>query len=154
VLVIGAALLIGTFLKLEDVNPGFTTDNVLSAYMSMTGSRFHRTGSVAQIVRDGRERLMAVPGVLDVGVSNCLPLQGCFGMGFDVLGRLTGETPTTGVAGYFSISWSYFSALEIPLLRGRAFTVQDDSASPGVVIINQDMPRPYLRHCDPLTDRM
>jgi putative ABC transport system permease protein len=127
---------------------------VLSASMSMTGSRFQRTGPVAQIVRDGRERLMAVPGVLDVGVSNCLPLQGCFGMGFDVLGRLTGETPTTGVAGYFSISWSYFSAFEIPLLRGRAFTVQDDSAAPGVVIINQAMARRYWPNGDPLKDRI
>jgi predicted permease len=152
VLVIGATLLIRTFLRLEDVNPGFTTDNVLSSSMSMTGSRFQRTGPVAQMVRDGRERLMAVPGVLDVGVSNCLPLQGCFGMGFDVLGRLTGETPTTGVAGYFSISWSYFSALEIPLLRGRAFTAQDDSAAPGVVIINQAMARRYWPNGDPLKD--
>uniref|UniRef100_Q01Y65 Permease n=1 Tax=Solibacter usitatus (strain Ellin6076) TaxID=234267 RepID=Q01Y65_SOLUE len=154
VLVIGAALLIRTFLKLEDVNPGFTTDNVLSASMSMTGRRFQATGPVAQVVRDGRERLMAVPGVLDVGVSNCLPLQGCFGMGFDVLGRGAGETPANGVAGYFSISWSYFSALEIPLLRGRAFTAMDDGAAPGVVIINQAMARRYWPHGDPMKDRI
>jgi predicted permease len=60
VLVIGAALLIRTFLKLEDVNPGFTTYNVLSASMSISGSRFQRTGPVAQIVRNGREGLMAI----------------------------------------------------------------------------------------------
>jgi putative ABC transport system permease protein len=70
VLVIGAALLIRTFLKLEDVNPGFTTHNVLTASMSISGSRFQKTAPVAQIVRDGRERLMAVPGVLDAGASN------------------------------------------------------------------------------------
>jgi predicted permease len=75
-------------------------------------------------------------------------------MGFDVLGRLTGETPTTGGAGYFSISWSYFSALEIPLLRGRAFTAQDDGAAPGVVIINQAMARRYWPNSDPLQDRI
>jgi predicted permease len=152
VLVIGAALLIRTFLKLEDVNPGFTTHNVLSASMSI--SRFQRTQPVAGIVRDGRERLMAVPGVLDAGASNCLPLEGCFGMSFDVLGRPRGETPFTGVAGFFSISWSYFSTFEIPLLRGRAFTRQDDSAAPGVVIINQAMARKYWSKGDPLTDRI
>ena len=154
VLVIGAALLIRTFLKLEDVNPGFTTHNVLSASMSISGSRFRRTGPVAEIVRDGRERLMAVPGVLDAGASNCLPLQGCFGMSFDVLGRPRGETPFTGMAGCFSISWSYFSTFEIPLLRGRAFTEQDDSAAPGVVIINQAMARQYWSKGNPLSDRI
>ena len=151
VLVVGAALLIRTFLKLQDVNPGFTTYNVLSASMSTSGSRFQKTEAVAQIVRQGRERLMAVPGVIDAAASNCLPLQGCFGMGFDVLRR---PAPSPGVAGYFSISWSYFSAFGIPLLRGRAFTEQDDSAAPGVVIINQAMARQYWRDDDPLKDRI
>jgi predicted permease len=154
VLVVGAALLIRTFLKLEDVNPGFTTHNVLTASMSMSGSRFQRTGPVAEIVRDGRDRLMAVPGVLDAGVSNCLPLQGCFGIGFDVVGRPRGEMPFSGMAGFFSISWSYFSTFEIPLLRGRAFTEQDKSAAPGVVIINQAMARQYWSKGDPLSDRI
>jgi len=154
VLVIGAALLIRTFVKLQDVNPGFTTHNVLSASMSISGSRFRRTEPVAEIVRDGRERLLAVPGVLDAAASDCLPLQGCFGMGFDVLGRPRGETPFTGMAGFFSISWSYFSTFEIPLLRGRTFTEQDDSAAPGVVIINQAMARKYWSKGDPLSDRI
>jgi putative ABC transport system permease protein len=154
VLVIGAALLIRTFLKLEDVNPGFTTHNVLSASMSISGSRFRRTGPVAEIVRDGRERLMAVPGLLDAAASDCLPLQGCFGMSFDVLGRPRGETPFTGVAGFFSISRSYFSTFEIPLLRGRAFNERDHSAAPGVVIINQAMARQYWSKGDPLADRI
>jgi putative ABC transport system permease protein len=154
VLVIGAALLIRTFLKLEDVDPGFSTHNVLTAAMSLSGSRFQRTGPVAQIVRDGRERLMALPGVLDVGASNCLPLEGGFGMTFDVLGRPKGETPFTGGADFYSISWSYFSTFEIPLLRGRAFTEQDDGAAPGVVIINQAMARQYWSKSDPLKDRI
>jgi predicted permease len=154
VLVIGAALLIRTFLNLQDVNPGFTTHNVLSASMSISGSHFQTTAPVAEIVRDGRERLMAVPGVLDACASSCLPLQGCFGMGFDVLGRPRGEMPFTGTAGFFSISWSYFSTFEIPLLRGRAFTEQDDSAAPGVVIINQAMARQYWSESDPLRDRI
>jgi len=154
VLVTGAALLIRTFLKLEDVNPGFTTHNVLTASMSISGSRFQKTEPVAQLIRDGRERLVAVPGALDAAASDCLPLQGCFGMTFDVLGRPRGETPFTGMAGFFSVSWSYFSTFEIPLLRGRAFTEQDDSAAPGVVIINQAMARKYWSNGDPLMDRI
>jgi putative ABC transport system permease protein len=154
VLVIGAGLLIRTFLNLEDVDPGFSTHNILTAAMSLSGSRFQKTAPVAQIVRDGRERIMAVPGVLDVGASNCLPMENRFGMTFDVLGRSKGETPFTGGADFYSISWSYFSAFEIPLLRGRAFTEQDDGAAPGVVIINQAMARQYWPKGDPLKDRI
>ena len=154
VLVIGAALLIRTFLKLEDVDPGFSTRNVLTAAMSLSGNRFQKTAPVAQIVRDGSERLMALPGVLDVGASNCLPLEGGFGMIFDILGRPKGDAPFTGGGGFYSVSWSYFSALEIPLLRGRAFTEHDDGAAPGVVIINQAMARQYWPNSDPLKDRI
>ncbi len=75
-------------------------------------------------------------------------------MGFDILGRPRGETPFTGMAGFFSISWSYFSTFEIPLLHGRAFTEQDDSVVPGVVIINQAMARQYWPESDPLRDRI
>jgi putative ABC transport system permease protein len=154
VLVIGAALLIRTFLKLEDVDPGFTTHNVLTAAMSLSGGRFQKTAPVAQIVRNGRERLMALPGVLDVAASNCLPLESRFGMIFDILGRPKGDTPFTGGGDFYSISWSYFSAFEIPVLRGRAFTEQDDGAAPGVVIINQAMARRYWSKSDPLKDRI
>ena len=154
VLVAGAALLIRTFLRLQDVNPGFTTHNVLSAAMSVNESRFRRTEAVAQIVRDGRDRLMSVPGVVDAGVSSCLPLQGCFGMGFDIPGRPKGNAPFIGAGGLFCVSWSYFSTFEIPLLRGRAFTEQDGSAAPGVIIINQAMARQYWPNGDPLKDRI
>jgi predicted permease len=70
------------------------------------------------------------------------------------LGRPKGDTPFTGGAGFYSISWSYFSAFEIPLLRGRAFTEQDDGAAPAVVIINQAMARQYWPKGDPLRDRI
>jgi len=154
VLVIGAALLIRTFLKLEDVNPGFTTRNIFTAAMSLSGGRFQKTDPVAQIVRDGKDRLKALPGVIDVAASNCLPLDRSFGMSFDVLGRPKGASPFTGIAGFYSISWGYFSTFEIPLLRGRAFTEQDDAAAPGVVIINQAMARQYWPKGDPLKDRI
>ena len=154
VLVIGATLLIRTFLKLEDVNPGFATHNVLVATMSLSGGRFQKTEPVAQIVRDGRERLVALPGVVDAGASNCLPLEGGFGMSFDVMGRPKGDAPFTGIAGFYSVSWSYFSTFEIPLLRGRAFTEQDNGAAPGVVLINEAMAQHFWSKGDPLKDRI
>ena len=76
VLVIGAALLIRTFVKLQAVNLGFATHNVISMAMSVSGDRFQKTAPVAQVIHDGTERVLGVPGVVDVGVTNCLPMAG------------------------------------------------------------------------------
>jgi putative ABC transport system permease protein len=154
VLLIGAALLIRTFYKLQAVDPGFTTKNVLTMSMSVGGDRFQTTGPVAQILRDGMDRVMAVPGVADVGVTNCLPMRGGFGMTFDIVGRPKTNAPFTGGAGFYSTSWSYFETFKIPLLQGRAFTRQDDGSAPRVAIINEAMARQYWPKGDPLTDRI
>jgi predicted permease len=122
--------------------------------MSISGDRFQKTVPVAQIIRDGRERLMAVPGVIDAGVTNCLPMFSGFGMTFDVLGRPKTNAPFTGGAGFYSTSWSYFETFKIPILRGRTFTQQDDGSAPGVAIINEAMAKQYWQKGDPLTDRI
>jgi putative ABC transport system permease protein len=153
VLVIGAALLVRTFRKLGEVDPGFTTHNVLTMTMSISGDRFQTTAPVAQLVRAGEERVQAVPGVVTVGASNCLPLASGFGMVFDILGRPK-NGPFTGGAGFYSISPGYFSSLEIPLLRGRSFTDRDDASAPGVVVISEAMARRYWPKGDPLKDRI
>ncbi|HEX8712866.1 MAG TPA: ABC transporter permease [Terracidiphilus sp.] len=154
VLVIGAALLVRTFMNLEGVDPGFAMHNVMTMSMSVSGDRFQTTAPVAQVIRDGTERLLALPGVSDAGVSNCLPMAGGFGMVFDIVGRPNGNSPVTGGAGFCSISYSYFSTLKIPLLRGRALTPQDDAAAPGVAVINEAMARRYWPNGDPLKDRI
>ena len=118
ILVIGAALLIRTFMKLEGVQPGFNTHNVLTMAMSISGDRFQKTAGVAQLVREGTERLTAVPGVTDAAASCCLPLNGGFGLPFDIVGRPKGNGPFTGGGSYFNVSWNYLNTFKIPLLRG------------------------------------
>jgi predicted permease len=154
VLVVGAALLIRTFMKLQAVDPGFQTHNVLTMTMSIGGERFQKTAGVAQIIRDGTERLDAVPGVESAAASCCLPLEGGFGLPFDIVGRPKGNGPTTGESGYFPVSWSFFDAFKVPILRGRSFTRQDDGSAPGVVIINESMAKQYWPRGDPLQDRL
>jgi putative ABC transport system permease protein len=154
VLVIGAALLVRTFMSLQAVDPGFTMHNVISMSMSVSGDRFQRTGPVAQVIQQGTDRLHAVPGIIDAGVSNCLPMAGGFGMSFDVVGRPKGGDTSSGGAGFCSISYGYFSTLKIPLLRGRYFTQHDDASAPGVVVINQALARHYWPNGDALKGRM
>jgi predicted permease len=106
------------------------------------------------LIRDGVERLNAVPGVTTAAASCCLPLQGGFGLPFDIVGRPKGNSPTTGGAAYLTTSWSYFDAFKVPILRGRNFTQRDDGAAPGVVIINEAMAKQYWPKGDPLNDRL
>jgi len=154
VLVIGATLLIRTFMKLQSVDPGFDTHNVLTMAMSISGDRFLKTSGVAQVIHDGTERINAVPGVAASAAACCLPMQGGFGLPFNIVGRANGNNPTTGGGGYMSVSWSYFDVFRVPVLRGRNFTERDDGSAPGVVIINQAMARQFWPNSDPLNDRL
>ena len=154
ILVIGAALLIRTFMKLQAVDPGYDTRNVLTMAMSISGDRFQKTADVAQLVKDGTERLKALPGATDAAAACCLPLEGGFGLPFDIVGRPKGNAPFSGGANYDTVSWNYFNTFKIPLLRGRLFTEQDNSAAPGVVIINEAMAKQFWPKGDPLKDRL
>jgi len=154
VLVIGATLLIRTFMKLQSVDPGFNTHNVLTMAMSISGDRFLKTAGVAQVIHDGTERINAVPGVVGSAAACCLPLQGGFGLPFNIVGRANGSNPNTGGAGYFPVSWSYFDVFKVPVLRGRNFSERDNGSAPGVVIINEAMAREFWPKGDPLSDRI
>ena len=154
ILVVGAGLLIRTFMKLQAVDPGFDTHNVLTMAMSLTGERFQKTAGVAQLIRDGTERLNNVPGVSKAAAACCLPLEGGFGLPFDIVGWPKDSDPNTGGAGYLPISWSYFDVFKVPILRGRNFNEHDDGSAPGVVIINQAMAKKFWPNSDPLNDRL
>ena len=144
ILLVGAALLIRTFIALRTVNPGFDAHNVLTMEMALNGQHYEQTAGVAQLVRDGRERIAAVPGVTNVAVTNSLPLVGGFGLPFIVVGRpLTG--PSTGGAEWKAVSPDYFGVFKIPIMRGRDFTVNDDAAGTKVAIISQAMVREFWK---------
>ena len=149
VLLIGAALLIRTFLALHEVNPGFDPHNLLTMEMSLTGDRFQKTAGVAELVRNGRERLNAIPGVEVSASTCCLPMEGGFGLPFIIVGRPVDKGQPVG-AGWMSASAGYFEAFKIPILRGRDFTDRDVGGAPGVVVINESMAKKYWPKEDPV----
>ena len=154
VLLVGAALFIRTFVALREVKPGFDATRVLTMRMSLTGARFAKTAAVAQVIRDGAERLNALPGVEVAGATCCVPLQGGLGLPFVVEGRPLTNGPFHGGGGFTPISATYFSAFKIPIVRGRAFTDRDTGGAPNVAIINQAMAKQYWPTGDPLADRI
>ena len=154
VLLIGSALLIRTAIALNHVDPGFDSHNVLTMTMSLTGPRFLKSEGVSQMVRDARERLRAVPGVLEASATCCVPLQGGYGLPFLIVGRPLGDGPFHGGGGWYTVSPGYFEVFKIPVKRGRSFNDRDDSRAPAVVIINEAMARQYWPKADPLKDRL
>jgi predicted permease len=152
ILLAGSALLIRTFVALRSVNPGFDSHNVLTMRMSLTGPRFQKTAALDQLIRDGVQRVGALPGVAVATATCCIPLENGYGLPFAVVGRPV-EGPSLG-AGWLLISSGYFDAFKIPVLRGRAFRDSDEAGAPPVVIINQAMARKFWTNGDPLNDRL
>jgi putative ABC transport system permease protein len=149
VLLIGASLLIRTYIALRSVNPGFDERRVLVTQMAVTGTRFEKTLELDQLVQRATERLREIPGVADASAACCIPLETTWQMPVIVQGR-----PLTGwfhaFAGYTFVSPGYFDSLKIPLLRGRGFTERDRAGAPPVVIVNQVLTRQLWPNSDPL----
>jgi predicted permease len=137
VLLIGAALLIRTSVALATVEPGFSADNVLVLRTSLAGPRYASTASVAQTIMTGRERLLAVPGVVEAGAACCIPTQFSSSLPFDVVGRETPQGNPVGGADFSVAAPGYFGTFRISLLRGRDFANEDRQGAPGAVIVNQ-----------------
>jgi predicted permease len=136
VLLIGAGLLIRTSLAIGSVERGFSAENVLLVRSSLTGARYPSTASVEQIVRAGRERLLTIPGVVEVGTGCCVPTRFSSNLPFDVIGRDVPQGEVAGVADYAVAGPGYFAAFRTPLLRGRDFSDADTGGAPGAVIVN------------------
>ena len=150
VLLIGSALLIRTFVALRNVNPGFDAHNILTMDMSLTGARYQKTAGVAQLSHDGRMRLNAIPGVKLSAFTCCLPIQGQFGLPFNVVGRPVEKGKDNPGAGWMSASPDYYRLFRIPVLRGREFTDQDTAAAPGVVLINEALAKQFFPNQNPV----
>jgi len=145
ILLVGASLLIRTFVALREVDPGFNAHNIWTAEMALNGPQFEKTAGVAQVVRNARERLNAVPGVITAAATNSMPLVGGFGLPFIIVGKpLNG--PATGGAGWMAVSPGYFDAFKIPLVRGRDFTDSDTAGSQGVALINEAMAKEFWKN--------
>jgi predicted permease len=152
VLLIGAALLIRTFIAIRQVNPGFAAHNVLTMRLSLTGPQFENPASVTQVIHEGVRRITALPGVEVAATTCCLPLERPGFLTFQIARRPEGPT-SRGTAVSTRVSAGYFETFKIPVLRGRTFTERDESGPPAV-IINQALAKQFWPDSDPLNDRM
>jgi predicted permease len=154
VLLMGATLLIRTFIALRGVNPGFDTHNVLTMEMSLTGRRFETTAEVNQLVREAERRVASLPGVSSLASTCFVPLQGGFGLPFIIEGRPLTNGPAHGGGSWRTVSPRYFEVFRIPPLRGRMFTDRDDGGGSPIVLINEGLAKQFWPNSDPVGQRI
>ncbi|MDT7603527.1 MAG: hypothetical protein QOF61_1524 [Acidobacteriota bacterium] len=155
VLLVGAGLLMKSFVRLLDVQPGFDPHNVVTMSLGLPEARYSKPEQWADFYKQLLERLRAQPGVESASVINYLPMGGSGGTTTLIFeGRPVppkGEYPE---ANFRLASPDYFKTLRIPVLKGRVFNDQDTKGKPLVAIINETFARLYYPNEDPVGKRM
>ena len=153
-LLVGAALLLKSFVKLTNVNPGFTAEGVLAFQVSLPESAYPEEASGLTFFDTLLTRLQASPGVRNVAAVQTLPMRGGYVLTFEVDGRppsRPGEEPS---ANHRVVTPTYFSTLKIPVRRGRTFTAQDTASSPKVAIVDEAFADRHFAGQDPIGQRL
>ncbi|HML17840.1 MAG TPA: ABC transporter permease, partial [Bryobacteraceae bacterium] len=139
-LLIGAGLLLRTFLYLWNLNPGFDASHVLTARFSMLDARYATSKQMNQLYRKTLDRLHATPGIESAAVSLSLPYERGLNNGF----KLPGDD-SFRVTNMNYVTPEYFAALRIPLREGRQFEDADSANSAPVAIVNQAFVSRYFK---------
>jgi predicted permease len=151
ILLTGAGLLMRSFLRLENVNPGFHPQNLLTMRIGLAGARYPERTQQSIFYDRVLERTAVIPGVRDAAIANALPVNGpSIGYFFNIEGRPALEPAKAPTFFLSSISPSYFETLGIPILRGRALTPEDTAATQPVAVINETMARRFWPNEDPI----
>jgi predicted permease len=150
VLLVGAALLIRSFVGLRSVNPGFDPKNVLTFQTSLTGRGYGTSASVDALSTQAIRRIEAIPGVQFAASTIALPVENGIDLPFAIVGRAPSSGDYNGDEQWRSVSPHYFDAFRIPLVRGRLFSENDTGGNARVVIINQAMAQKYWAKDDPV----
>ena len=155
ILLVGAGLMVKSFWTLMHVAPGFRSENILTARLSLPGSRYPDNRRIAALEREVLESLRGRPGIQSAGFATYVPLSGLDNdWAFLIEGRPPLPVGTHNVAEYRPVSAGYFETIGIPLLRGRSFTSADTAEAPWVVVINDSMAREYWPSENPIGQRL
>jgi putative ABC transport system permease protein len=157
VLLVGAGLMIRSFFRLQQVDPGFKSDNLLTLDLTVPRARYLKRPDVADFYQKVITRIESRPGVQSVGATSALPVGG----GGLYLGRsfLVEGSPAPPDGAEYDGQWNvvspgYFKTLGIRLMKGRDFTDRDTADSTPVIIINESMARAIFGDDEPIGKRI
>jgi len=148
VLLIGAGLLLKSFWRVLQVNPGFNPDHVVTMQVALPASDYPDASRKISFYRQLFDRTRALPGIESVGMITNLPLGG-----IDINAAIVVNGRPIDQAGYGSfrvVSPDYFPAMNIPILKGRGFTEQDNETSETVALISQNAADSTFKGEDPI----
>jgi putative ABC transport system permease protein len=155
ILLVGAGLVIKSFLRLHDVRAGFDSTNVLSFKVSLPRTKYKEKPARAELFRQALERMQEIPGTRSAAAVLSLPLSGDdINISFAIQGRPPEPSHEKLRDGFQVVSANYFSTMRIPLLRGRDFTSGDIAGAPEVAIISEGMAKRYWPDRDPIGQRI
>ncbi len=155
VVVIGAGLLLRSFLILERAPLGFQTKSVLTFRVIPRGERYSQLTGRTEFYKQAIEHIAGLPRVKSAAAVSFIPLTNVRGSkGFSIEGRVPPAAGEIPIAGYDAVTPGYFESLRIPLQSGRDFSWSDTPQAQRVVIINEAMTQTYWPGEDPLGKRI
>jgi len=144
-LLVGSGLLIKSFARLQSVNPGFTSENVLTAQISLPTARYTDAAARRTFWTRLVDRARALPGVTSVGLTSNVPFNGSVSSGsYSIVGYTPGPTETAPHGRQEVVGGDYFRAMQIPLVEGRLFNDADTAEGPLVVVVDQYLAKRYF----------
>ena len=154
-LLMGAGLLLRSVASLLAVNPGFRAENVMSVRLSLPRARYDTPERAGALFATLLEQARALPGVVDASAVSDLPASGSsMNRGFVIDGRAAPRRPGDLTVEYRVIDPRYFGTMDVPVMRGRAFTDTDAAAAPRVAIVSDRMARQHWPNASPLGARV
>jgi predicted permease len=151
VLLVGAGLLVKSFARLQDVNPGFSADNVLTAQLALPATRYPDQAARQAFWTRLVDQIRPLSGVTAVGLTSNVPFNGMVSSGsYSIVGYDSPQGEAQPHGRQEVVGGDYFRAMEIPLVAGRLFTDVDAAAAPPVVIIDQYLVKRYFPNKSPL----
>jgi putative ABC transport system permease protein len=154
VLLIGAGLLMKSFVLLERVPPGFRPEKLLTMNVQLPRSRYPEPRKQAAFLDQALAGIAALPSVRSAGSVNALPMSGSQ----DALSFEIQDDPATPAeprhAGDRSVNADYFRTMGMRIIKGRAFTARDADLAPKVAIVNESMARRFWPNQDPIGKRI
>jgi predicted permease len=150
-LLVGSGLLIKSFARLQNVNPGFSTENVLTAQIALPATRYPDVPSRTAFWQRLLQKARAVPGVTAAGLTTNVPFNGNVSSGsYSIVGYTPGPSEAAPHGRQEVVGGDYFRVMQIPLVEGRLFNDSDTAETPPVVIVDQYLANRYFAGRSPL----
>jgi putative ABC transport system permease protein len=150
-LLAGAGLLIRSFTRLMNVDPGFRTEHLMSFALALPEAKYEKPTSQGAMIDAVMERIRAIPGVQSAGAGQGLPLTGYgFSLSFTIAGRPSLKPSEEPDAELRITTPEYLSTLGVRITRGRGFSKLDDASAPRVLLITEEAARKFFPSEDPI----